>query len=133
MQVDIVEMEVSDGKYNHGCPGRIRLILLGMHMMSEGLHKLAGSKLRRFLNLTFNRRWQFLPQLQLSSKQQRYHRYGRWLCQRRADEPTIVGTILAPISAPITAQIVSLILPRLALPNRHWRIVISFQTPLSKH
>lgn len=38
-----------------GVVGGLGLFLLGMHMMSEGLHKLAGSKMRRFLELlTFN-------------------------------------------------------------------------------
>ncbi|MDD2282347.1 MAG: Na/Pi cotransporter family protein [Eubacteriales bacterium] len=43
-------------KMSMGVIGGLGLFILGMHMMSEGLHKVAGDKLRRFLELlTFNR------------------------------------------------------------------------------
>jgi phosphate:Na+ symporter len=124
MQVDIVEMEVSLMVANiiMGVLGGLGLFLLGMHMMSEGLHKLAGSKLRRFLELlTFNRFVAVLTGLVItaviqSSSATTVMVVG-FVNAGLMNLTQAVGTIFgANIGTTVTAQIVSFDIAWLALP-----------------
>ncbi|HPZ22716.1 MAG TPA: Na/Pi cotransporter family protein, partial [Bacillota bacterium] len=105
-----------------GVLGGLGLFLLGMHMMSEGLHKLAGSKLRRFLELlTFNRFVAVLTGLVItaviqSSSATTVMVVG-FVNAGLMNLTQAVGTIFgANIGTTVTAQIVSFDIAWLALP-----------------
>ncbi|MGI6362653.1 MAG: Na/Pi cotransporter family protein [Bacillota bacterium] len=106
-----------------GVLGGLGLFLLGMHMMSEGLHKLAGSKLRRFLELlTFNRFVAVLTGLVItaviqSSSATTVMVVG-FVNAGLMNLTQAVGTIFgANIGTTVTAQIVSFDIAWLALPT----------------
>ncbi|NLY32760.1 MAG: Na/Pi cotransporter family protein, partial [Firmicutes bacterium] len=106
-----------------GVLGGLGLFLLGMHMMSEGLHKLAGSKLRRFLELlTFNRFVAVLTGLVItaviqSSSATTVMVVG-FVNAGLMNLTQAVGTIFGVnIGTTVTAQIVSFDIAWLALPT----------------
>lgn len=106
-----------------GVIGGLGLFLLGMNMMSEGLHKLAGSKMRRFLELlTFNRFVAVLTGVVItgviqSSSATTVMVVG-FVNAGLMNLTQAVGTIFgANIGTTVTAQIVSFDIAALALPT----------------
>jgi phosphate:Na+ symporter len=105
-----------------GVIGGLGLFLLGMHMMSEGLHKVAGNKMRRFLELlTFN---PFIAVLTgivitavISSSSATTVMVVGFVNAGLMTLTQAVGTILgANIGTTITGQIISFDIAKFALP-----------------